>query len=467
VPALIQQAKAQGECAHGNFRPYNLNQPVLFPAAMRDCLEEDHLVFFVLDAVSKLDLSAIYAVYAERKGGQPPYDPSMMVALLLYGYCTGIRSSRRLEIATWEQIPFRVLTADQHPDHDTIAVFRTTHFAALGGHFSQVLRLATETGLVRFGHVALDGSKMKANAAKHKSRTHAEIEKESEARRAEMEELLRQAECVDAEEDVQYGKGVRGDRLPKDLVRRKDRLEKLEAAKQRIEARSAARVEETPRAKAAAKPKAMAKAQCNLTDMDSRVMPDGSTGEFYSGYNAQAVVDSDKQVIVAVGLTQSANDFEQAIPMMLATRANIGANAMKGMKVSMDAGYRSLINIDAIEGKDVDLHVSLCGSRSGTANAEEGNLPNTIQSQEGPCERMQRKMNSEEGQSLYRKRKAIVEPVFGHIKSILGFRQFSCRGYSKASHEWSLVCTVHNLLKLFRYGGWQDDNSSPPPPAFA
>lgn len=432
------------------YRSYNPEQRVLFPSLMSDSLPENHLVFFVLDIVSKLDLSAIHAVYEQRKGGQPPYHPSMMTGLLLYGYCVGMTSSRKLEKATWEQIPFRVLTADQHPDHDSIATFRSRHMAALAELFFQVFELCRHAGLVSFGHVALDGTKIEANASKHKAMSYGRMEKKAEDLRREIAELLQKAEATDAAEDALYGKGVRGDELPEELSRREKRLAKIELAMRELEAEARKKAKDDDSGddeSDSSSPKPADKAQRNFTDPESRIMQDGATKEFLYAYNAQAVVDSQHQVIVAPGVTQSSNDFGSAVPLLSQAIEIAGDEHVE--KASMDAGYGSEANIEALESMGLDVYSSVRRQKHGEKEDEAtGELPPGAR----PRDRMRHKLSSAAGKAVYKMRKAIVEPVFGQIKDCRGFRRFSMRGFANAGHEWSFVCTVHNLLKLYRHG---------------
>lgn len=435
------------------YRSYNPAQRLLFPADMAESLPEGHLVFFVRDVVSRLDLSAIHAAYENRRGGQPPYHPVMMTGLLLYGYCTGVASSRKLEKATWEQIPFRVLTADQHPDHDSIANFRARHMSALAELFYQVFELCRKSGLVKFGHVALDGTKIEANASKHKAMSYARMEKKAEELKAEIAALLRKAKSEDSREDALYGKGVRGDELPSELSRRESRLAKIESAMRELEEEAASKVkskdDDHPDDGSSPFPVRPAdKAQRNFTDPESRIMQDGSSKEYLYGYNAQAVVDSGCQVIVAPGVTQSSNDFGQAVPMLSQALETAGAASID--KASMDAGYCSEANIEALEAMGLDVYAAPGRQKHGQPSPP----PLFLYSPEASGrERMRYKLSTAAGKAVYKMRKAIVEPVFGQIKGCMGFRRFSLRGFANAGHEWSFVCAAHNLLKLFRHGG--------------
>jgi transposase len=428
-----------------------------------------------LDVVSALDLSAIYKSYQDKDGrGQAAYAPEMMVRLLLYGYAKGVYSSRKIQTRTFEDVAFRFLSGDQHPDHATIAEFRKRHLEALSGLFKQALRLCSEAGLVKLGHVSIDGTKIKANAGKHKAQSYARMN-ETEARlKREIDALLRQAEETDAAEDAQYGKDKHGDELPLELQRRESRLRKIgeakaalereakeKAAEQRSEAEQklAERAEEeqrTGKKKPGRKPELpdpeQAKpddtAQRNFTDPESRIMPDGANkGSFVQGYNAQIAVDSASQVIVAAEVTQETNDKKQLLPMIAQVAANLEQTPEK---VSADTGYFSEANVTDESVKDVDLYIATGRDKHGVA-VETGSDPPPAGA--SPKEAMREKLRAEAGRAVYKMRKAIVEPVFGQIKEQRGFRRFSLRGKENVSREWKLVCAVSNLLKLFRASG--------------
>ena len=457
-----------------NFIADTVNQTLLFPPSLHDWLPEGHLARFLLDVVSALDLSAIYTSYQEKDGrGQAAYAPEMMVRLLLYGYARGVYSSRKIQTRTFEDVAFRYLSGDQHPDHATIAEFRKRHLEALSGLFTQALLLCSEAGLVKLGHVSIDGTKIKANASKHKAMSYKHMN-ETEARlKQEIDALLAAAEKTDAEEDAQYGKDRHGDELPAELQRRESRLQKIgeakaaleqeakeKAAEQRAEAEQklAEREEEerrTGKKKPGRKPEPCDPeqarpddtAQRNFTDPESRIMPDGANkGSFVQGYNAQIAVDAASQVIVAAEVTQETNDKKQLIPMI----AQIGTNLeQKPEKVSADTGYFSEANVTDEPVKDVDLYVATGRDKHGDAVETSSNPPPSGAS---PKEAMREKLRTEAGRTVYKMRKAIVEPVFGQIKEQRGFRRFSLRGKENVSREWKLVCAVSNLLKLFRAG---------------
>jgi transposase len=458
-----------------NFIPDTVNQTLLFPPSLDDWLPEGHLARFLLDVVSALDLSAIYKSYQDKDGrGQAAYAPEMMVRLLLYGYARGVYSSRKIQTRTFEDVAFRYLSGDQHPDHATIAEFRKRHLEALSGLFTQALLLCSEAGLVKLGHVSIDGTKIKANASKHKAMSYKHMN-ETEARlKSEIDALLAAAEKTDAEEDAQYGKDRHGDELPVELARRESRLQKIAEAKaaleqeakekasqQRVEAEQklAEREEEerrTGKGKRGRKPQApdpdKAKpddtAQRNFTDPESRIMPDGANkGSFVQGYNAQIAVDSASQVIVAAEITQETNDKKQLLPMIAQIAANL---EQKPEKVSADTGYFSEVNVTDEQVKDVDLYVATGRDKHGSAVEASSDPP---PAEASPKEAMREKLRTEAGRTVYKMRKAIVEPVFGQIKEQRGFRRFSLRGKENVSREWKLVCAVSNLLKLFRAGG--------------
>lgn len=458
-----------------NFIADTVNQTLLFPPSLHDWLPEGHLARFLLDVVSALDLSAIYKSYQDKDGrGQAAYAPEMMVRLLLYGYARGVYSSRKIQTRTFEDVAFRYLSGDQHPDHSTIAEFRTRHLDALSGLFTQALLLCSEAGLVKLGHVSIDGTKIKADASKHKAMSYKHMN-ETEARlKHEIDALLAAAEKTDAEEDAQYGKDRRGDELPAELQRRESRLQKIgeakaaleqeakeEAAQQRAETEQklAEREEEeqrTGKKKRGRKPEPVdpdkAKpddtAQRNFTDPESRIMPDGANkGSFVQAYNAQIAVDAASQVIVAAEVTQETNDKKQLLPMIALIATNL---EQKPQKVSADTGYFSEANVTDESVKDVDLYVATGRDKHGDTVETSSDSPPPGAS---PKEAMRKKLRTETGRAVYKMRKAIVEPVFGQIKEQRGFRRFSLRGKENVSREWKLVCAASNLLKLFR-AGW-------------
>ena len=447
------------------FQAYDPEQMLLLPPRMRDWLPDDHLALFVLDVVAELDLSAMVSRYDGSRGGRPPFSPRMLVGLLVYGYCIGVCSSRKLEQATYEQVAFRVLTADQHPDHDTIAHFRREHLAALAELFVQVLRLCEGAGLVKLGHVALDGTKMKANASKHKAMSYGRMDAKVEELEAQIRELMDQAEQADRAEDERYGKGVRGDELPEELRRREDRLAKIKQAKAVLEAeaKERAQAEQTRRDEMNAAREARghkpvehaqppdeepeSKAQRNFTDSESRIMKDSATGGWVQGYNAQAAVDEASQIIVAADVTQEANDKRQLEPMVEQVKGNTNATPKV---LSADNGYYSESNVEYLQREGIDGHIATGRSKHGESPPPppRGRIPKSAT----PRERMERKLRTKRGRATYARRKAIVEPVFGQIKACRGIRGFLLRGLDAVRAEWRLICAAGNLLKLFRSG---------------
>jgi transposase len=457
------------------FRDCNLNQLLLLPASLHDWLPEGHLARFVAEVVETLDLSAIYATYEEGDGrGLAAYDPRMMVRLLIYGYCRGVASSRRMERATYEDVAFRYLAADEHPDHATIADFRKENVARLSKLFVEVLRLCQQAGLVKLGHVALDGTKVKANASKHKAMSYARMGEAEKKLEEEVKALLQEAARVDAEEDGKYGKGKRGEELPAELQRRETRLEKIREAKAALEgeareqaekekARVEVRLKEREQREAErgrkfggrppevpdpeqAKPKP--EAQRNFTDPDSRIMKDGATKEFVQAYNAQAAVDSHAQVIVAAEVTQEANDKKQLGPLLEQVKILTGS---KPQRATADAGYFSEESVTEPKLRGIDLLVAPDRQKHGEKVPVATGPPPLASA--GVGEQMRYKLRTPEGRAVYKMRKAVVEPVFGQIKEQRGFRRFLLRGLANVTAEWKLICATHNLLKLYR-SGW-------------
>jgi transposase len=461
-----------------SFRACDLDQPFLLPPSLQDWLPEDHLARFIADLVLGLDLSMIYGCYERRDGrGKAAYHPLMMVRVLLYGYCLGIMSSRKIERATYEDLAFRYLSADQHPDHDTIAAFRQQHLRALAQLFTQVLQLCDKAGLVKLGHVAIDGTKVKANASKHKAMSYDRMEEKEKQLKAEMEKLLAQAAETDAVEDGLYGKGKRGDELPAELARRESRLKKIAEAKAALEqearerAGAAKKAAEEKLEQRLKKEQAQGRkfggrparvpdpeqarpepaAQRNFTDPESRIMPDGANkGCFVQAYNAQAAVDGQNQIIVAAEITQDTNDKKQLLPVLEQLEQNLGR---KPETVTADAGYFSEAALMDEKAKGVDLLVPPDRQKHGAApvqNSAADSLP--VVSAKTLTETMRDRLRSPEGHALYKLRKQIVEPVFGQIKEARRIRTFLLRGLGKVQAEWQLICATHNLLKLFRAG---------------
>jgi len=428
------------------YRPYVPEQDLLLPPSLRDWLPEDHLAYFVSDLIDQLDLSAIMAVYEDEDRGYPPYHPVMLTKVLVYGYCVGVFSSRRIQRRLLEDIPFRVLAAGNEPDFRTIADFRKRHLAALQGFFEQVLQMARELGAARVGRVALDGSKVKANASKHKAMSYGRMRDKQKQLRDEVAQLLAQAEAADAADDAEYGVDQRGDELPAELRRRESRLKRIREAKRALEARAKDEAAATGKPVESAKPDS--KAQYNFTDPESRIMkgPDG----FVQAYNVQVAVN-EQQLIVGQAVTQDTNDKKQLVPMITIIEEQSGATPTQ---LLADAGYCSDANLAAVADTPIDAYISTRkqthGERPGRPGpCPRGPLPKTATR----VDRMSRKLHTKAGAAVYAARKAIVEPVIGQIKQARGFRQFLLRGIEKVQGEWSLVCTTHNILKLHRLYG--------------
>ncbi len=431
------------------FRPYEPDQMFLMPVSMREWLPADHLAYFISDVADQLDLSWITQRYTGEERGYPPYHPVMMVKVLLYAYCVGIPSSRKIAKRLEEDIAFRVLAANNTPDFRTISDFRKDHLKALSGLFLQVLKLCQKAGLVRLGHVSLDGTKIKANASKHKAMSYKRM-KEAEARlEAEVKELLKKAEVTDEEEDQRYGRDKRGDELPKELAFRESRLRKIREAREALEAEAKWEAEKARAEGKKATGIPEDKAQRNFTDPESNIMPAPGGKHFEQAYNAQAAVDSANQIILAAGLTDEPTDKKQAIPIVEQVRANTGELPRK---VSADTGYFSKEVVQALTSDGIDVYIPPEKIKHGSSQpkAPLGRIPKGL----SVADRMRRKLMTKRGRQCYGLRKELSEPVFGQIKQARGFRQFLLRGKEKVSGEWQLICTGHNVLKLF--GAWCD-----------
>jgi transposase len=422
------------------YRPYVPEQDLLLPPSLREWLPENHLAFFVSDLIDQVDLSAITTVYEDEERGYPPYHPVMLTKVLVYAYCVGVFSSRNIQRRLVEDVAFRVLAAGNAPDFRTIADFRKTHLTALRGFFEQVLHLARELGAPRVGRVALDGSKIKANASKHKAMSYGRMREKQRQLRDEVKDLLAQAEAADVAEDAEYGSDRRGDELPAELQRRESRLKRIREAKRALEARAKDEAAAAGKPDKAAKPDS--KAQYNFTDPESRIMkgPDG----FIQAYNVQVAVD-ELQLIVGQGVTQETNDKKQLMPMITTIEQQSGDTPSQ---LLADAGYCSDVNLAAIGDTDIDAYISTRKQKHGErpGPCPRGPLPKTATI----VDRMSRKLHTKVGAAVYAARKGIVEPVIGQIKQARGFRQFLLRGFEKVQGEWSLVCTTHNILKLYR-----------------
>src|SRR6266436_1670328 len=427
-----------------SYRGYHPEQDFLLPPSLREWLPENHLVYFVSDVVDNLNLSALDAVYGDEQRGQPPYDPRMMTKVLVYGYCVGVFSSRRIERRLAEDVGFRVLAAGNAPNFRTIADFRKLHLSTLAGLFEEVLRIALEAGALKLGQVALDGTKVKANASKHKAMSYGRM-KERE------QQLLAEVQAADAAEDAHYGGDRRGDELPAELQRRETRLKKIRAAQRALEERVRQQAEKAgkPREKVQqAKP--ADKEQYNFTDPESRLMK-GSDG-LVQGYNAQAAVEPRLQLIVGQSVTPAANDKEQIESMVQVIEQQSG---QRPAGLLADSGYCSEKNLEYLaatgqSGDPIEAYIA-----TGKQQHDEYRQP----CPRGPLPRdatrvdhMRRKLQTRAGRAVYAARKTIVEPVFGQIKEARGFRRFLLRGLAKVRGAWRLVCRGHNLRKLWRSG---------------
>jgi len=423
------------------YKIYLPEQNLLLPPSLRDWLPENHLVYCVSDVVDQLDLSAIESVYEEEDRGQPPYHPRMMTKILLYGYCVGVFSSRRMEKRLVEDVAFRVLAAGNEPDFRTLSDFRKIHLKALEELFQQVLRLALEVGALKLGRVVLDGSKVKANASKHKAMSYGRMEETEKRLRKEVRELLKQAEAVDKEEDQRYGRERQGEELPEELQRRETRIARIREAKKALEERAREKAESEGKVDQEAKPRA--KDQYNFTDPESRILK-GSDG-FVQGYNTQVAVEPTLQLIVGQTVTQAANDKQQMVPLIEVIEEQSG---QKPEEVLADSGYCSEENLKYLAKRRMEGFVATEKQKHGERNepCKRGPLPQGA----SRVERMKRRLKTKVGAAVYARRKCIVEPVFGQIKQARGFRQFILRGLEKVRGEWALVCMTHNLLKFHK-----------------
>jgi transposase len=423
------------------FRTYLPEQNLLLPASLRDWLPDDHLSYLVSDVVDQLDLSEIERVYEGEERGQPPYHPRMMTKILVYGYCVGVFSSRRIQKRLVEDVAFRVLAAGNQPDFRTIADFRKLHLKALEELFQQMLRLTLETGTMKLGRVALDGSKVKGNASKHKAMSYGRMKETEKRLREEVRKLLNQAEAADQEEDSRYGRDRRGDELPEELQRRETRIARIREAKHALEER--AREQAKSKGKDPEQAQPTKKAQYNFTDPESRMLK-GSDG-FLQGYNTQIAVEPVFQLIVGQRVTQAANDKQQMVPLIEAIEEQSG---QKPEGVLADNGYCSDENLKYLARKRMEGFVATGKQKHGERRkpCQRGPLPREA----GRVERMERKLETKVGAAVYATRKFIVEPVFGQIKQARGFRQFLLRGIEKVRGEWALICMTHNLLKFHK-----------------
>lgn len=458
-----------------NYRTWDAEQNCHGAVSPREALPEDDLVFFLIDLLPQIDLTPFHHHYARELRGQPPFDVTMMVTLLVYAYSVGVCSSRRIAAACERNLAFRAIVGNDPPDFRTISDFRKIHVAAFRPFFLEVLRLAGELGMVKLGNLSTDGTKMRANASRHKAMSYGYMNKEIDRLEAEIDQLLKHAEELDAEQDATLG-SRRGDELPDELKRREQRLAKIKEAKARLEAKALAKAEEEQRQRDEEQAKREAegrqrrgkepapvdsnpeeKAQTNFTDPEAKIMKQSNKGFDYS-YNAQAVVDSTEQVIVAAEVTSEANDKQQAVPMAQAALDNLNGAGIErprgadGKLVPIpntaDSGYFSEKAVEGTEKIGMDPHFAV-----GRQKHHEPPIPppaTVLSAQAAAKEKMQEKLRSATGKALYAARKHIVEPVFGQIKSARGVRKFLLRGLDKVSAEWQLICLTHNLLKICR-----------------
>ncbi len=456
-----------GAGVNKRFRSFEPDAVMLVPPSLDEWLPGNHLARFIADLVAQeLDLSRFYGSYAKTKG-QPPYDPRLMVRVLLYGYCVGVRSSRELERACVDVVAFRWLAGQQAPDFRSIGRFRKRHLAALGNVFLQALELCRAAGMVSLGRVALDGTKVRANASRRKAMSYARLTEKQRILAAEVSDMLAGAESVDHAEDARFGADKRGDELPPDLADRQSRLVKMAAARKQLEDDAAAKARQEAEQKArdrgdddgtaaakgeeaAATAEVRPGAQRNFTDPDSRIMKTAD-GSYHYCYNAQAVVDADHQVIVATDLNNTAVDVQQLVPMTERTAETLGRMPAQW---TIDAGYCSAANLEHVRqletgsGGSTEFFIATGRAKHGekVPDAPRGRIPANAT----PRERMARKLKTKKGREVYARRKAIIEPVFGQIHTRQG-KHVLLRGLEQAAREWELLAGCHNLLKLFKH----------------
>lgn len=437
------------------FRTYEPDQLLLMPPSLKEWLSEDHLVYFISDIVEGMKIGAIEEVYEREERGYPPYHPRMMTKVLFYAYCVGVYSSRRMARKLQEDVAFRVLGAGNLPDFRTISDFRKRHLEALKELFVQVVEICRKTGLVKLGHISLDGTKVKANASKHKAMSYGRMKKEKGRLKEEIEDILRQAEEIDKAEDEEYGKDKRGDELPEELARRESRLKKIEEAMKALEEEAEEKIKgensedgKNKRGRKPLQPQGVPKerVQRNFTDPESRIMIGGDKA-FIQGYNAQAAVDESSQIIVAADVSNKSVDKKHVKPMIEKIEEITEASPAE---ISADAGFFSTENVEWLKEKNIEAFISPDKQKHNEKieAAPRGRIPKSLSA----IERMRRKLRTKHGRERYKLRKQTVEPVFGQIKGARGFRQFLMRGLDKVQGEWSLICTAHNLLKLYRAG---------------
>ncbi len=449
------------------YRAWNPDQAYLLPPSPRDWLPDGDLVYFMLDVAQTLDLSAITRKYEKEGRGFPPYHPQMMVTLLLYSYCVGVYSSRRIQRQCERDAAYRVIVGDDVPNFRTISDFRKLHLAELEGLFVEVLKLCAQAGLVKVGVLSLDGAKVKANASRHKAMSYEYMQKQEQRLHQEITELLAKANSADEAEDALHGPDKRGDELPEELARRESRLARIQEAKKALETQAleAARAEEqrrdakdeerraageTPRKRKPVDTAPKPKAQYNFTDPESKIMKVSNKGFDQCG-NAQAVAN-EEQIIIAADVTPQANDKRQVVPMVAQSKKNLQAAGVEDKigAFNADTGYFSEENVSYLEGEEIDAHIATerLKHHEKIPLVPKGRPPKELTVKQ----RMARKLRTKNGRETYAKRKGMIEPIFGQIKQVRGFRQFLLRGIAKMRGEWRLICMTHNLLKLFRSG---------------
>jgi transposase len=439
-----------------SFRAWDVDQAWLLPPSIDEFVPAGHLAHFVRDTVREaLDLSAIIGVYTAEQG-QPPYHPGMLVALLLYGYSRGVYSSRQLARACEERVDVMAVTGLNRPDFRTLSDFRRRHLTALAGLFVEVLRLCQAAGLVKLGHVAVDGTKLRANASRHKAMSYKHMMQQEPKLAAEVQAWLDEAAAADAAEDAEHGADRRGDEMPDWVADKQRRLARIRAAKAQLEAEAAGAntpdpdgpgpssgMQERGHRKQASDGLPPDKAQRNFTDPDSRIMP--SAGGFIAGYNGQVAVDADYQVIVAHRLSTNPADYNALVPLVDQIEANLGR---RPREVSGDTGFATEANLAAMGARRVRAYLSPGRLRHGDTDPAAGRVLKRKPLMQAMAARIRRAGR----RSRYRLRKQVVEPVFGHIKQARGFRQFLLRGLQNVRAEWAMLCTAHNLLKLYKAG---------------
>jgi len=444
------------------YRAWQPDQAWLLPPSPKDWLPEGHLVYFLMDAVRELDIGAITAHYERELRGYPPFHPRMMLTLLIFNYATGTRSSRKIMARCEQDVACRVIVGEDTPDFRAISEFRRRHIAAFETLFVEVLKLASASGLLKLGRLALDGTKIKANASRHKAMSYDRMQTEEIRLQQEIRDLLAEAEAEDQADDAQHGANRRGDELPDELHRRESRLKKIREAKAALEAEARDRASAENESKNAARvaegkePKQVdldqvrpePKAQRNFTDPDSRIMPTSNKGWDQCG-NAQVLVD-ESQLILAADVTQQANDVQQVAPLLGQMKANLQAAEIveRPKEFVADTGYYSDDNTQCVITHEMVPYIATqrLKHHEELPPVPRGRIPKSLT----PKQRMARTLRTKKGRETYKKRKGQVEPVFGQIKQAGGFRQFAMRGLSQMKAEWQLVCLTHNLLKLWR-----------------